>query len=188
MKKSVAWLYTKNIIWKINKTIPFTIVPKTINYLGINLIKKVKDLYTENYKTSVKETEENTKKWKDILGSWIGKINFVKKSTLPKAIYRYKTIFIQIPMVMIHRRLLWPLCKSVSSVGHLCLTLCSPMNCSMPDLPVHHQLLEFTQTHVRWVGDVIQPYHPLSSPSPPAANLSQHQDLFQWAGSLNQVA
>ena len=178
MKKSVAWLYTKNIIWKINKTIPFTIVPKTINYLGINLIKKVKDLYTENYKTSVKETEENTKKWKDILGSWIGKINFVKKSTLPKAIYRYKTIFIQIPMVMIHRRLLWPLCKSVSSVGHLCLTLCNPMECSTPGFPVHHQFLELVQTQVHQVGDAIQPSYPLPSVFPPAFNLSQHQVFF----------
>ena len=58
----------------------------------------------------------------------------------------------------------------------------------MAGLPVHHQLLEFTQTHVRWVGDAIQPSHPLSSPSPPAFNLSQHQDLFQWVSSLHQVA
>ena len=55
-----------------------------------------------------------------------------------------------------------------------------PHDCSMPGLPVHHQLPEFTQTHVHWVGDAIQPSHPLSSPSPPAFNLSQHQGLFQW--------
>ena len=54
------------------------------------------------------------------------------------------------------------------------------MNCSMPGLPVHHQLPEFTQTHVHWVGDAIQPSYPLSSPSPPAPNPSQHQSLFQW--------
>ena len=67
-----------------------------------------------------------------------------------------------------------------SSVTQLCLTLCDPMNHSMPGLPVYHQLPEFTQTHVHWVGDAIQPSHPLSSPSPPAPNPSQHQDLFQW--------
>ena len=60
-----------------------------------------------------------------------------------------------------------------------CLTLCDPMNCSMPALPVHHQLLEFTQTHFHQVSDAIQPSHPLSSPSPPAPNPSQHQSLFQ---------
>ena len=60
-----------------------------------------------------------------------------------------------------------------------CPTLSDPMDCSMPGLPVHHQLPESTQTHVQWVGDAIQPSHPLSSPSPPALNLSQHQGLFQ---------
>ena len=67
-----------------------------------------------------------------------------------------------------------------SSVAQSCLTLCDPMNCSMPGLPVHHQHPESTQTHVHWVGDAIQPSHPLSSPSPPALNLSQHQGLFKW--------
>ena len=66
-----------------------------------------------------------------------------------------------------------------SSVTQLCLTLGNPMNCSTPGLPVHHQLPEFTQTHVHRVSDAIQPSHPLSSPSPPALNPSQHQGLFQ---------
>ena len=66
-----------------------------------------------------------------------------------------------------------------SSVSQLCLTLCDPMSCSTPGLPVHHQLLKFTQTHVHRVCDAIQPSHPLSSPSPPAPNPSQHQSLFQ---------
>ena len=66
-----------------------------------------------------------------------------------------------------------------SSVAQSCPTLCDPMNSSMPGLPVHHQLPEFTQTHVHRVGDAIQPSHPLSSPSPPAPNPSQHQSLFQ---------
>ena len=75
-----------------------------------------------------------------------------------------------------------------SSVAQPCLTLCNPMNCSTPGLPVHHQLPESTQTHVHWVGDTIQPSHPLLSPSPPALNLSQHQGLFKWVSSLHQVA
>ena len=65
-----------------------------------------------------------------------------------------------------------------SSVAQSCLTLCNPMDSSTSGLPVHHQLPEFTQTHVHWVSDSIQPSHPLSSPSPPALNLSQHQGLF----------
>ena len=66
-----------------------------------------------------------------------------------------------------------------SSVAQLCPTLCNPMNCSTPGLTVHHQLPEFIQTHVHQVSDAIQPSHPLSSPSPPAPNPSQHQSLFQ---------
>ena len=75
-----------------------------------------------------------------------------------------------------------------SSVAQLCPTLCDPMNRSTPGLPVYHQLLEFTQTHVHWVSDAIQPSHSLSSPSPPAPNPSQHQGLFQWVNSSHQVA
>jgi len=75
-----------------------------------------------------------------------------------------------------------------SSVTQSCLTLCNPMDCSTPGLPVHHQLPEFTQTHAHWVGDVIQLSHPLSSPSLPAFNLSQHQGLFKWVRSSHQVA
>ena len=66
-----------------------------------------------------------------------------------------------------------------SSVAQLCPSLCDPRDCSMPGLPVHHQLPEFTQTHVHQIGDAIQPSHPLSSPSPPAFNLSQHQAPLQ---------
>ena len=80
---------------------------------------------------------------------------------------------------MIFRDLYGGEATQFSSVYQLCPILCGPMNCSMPGLPVHHQLLEFTQTHVRRVGDTIQRSHPLSSPSPPAPNPSQHQSLFQ---------
>ena len=75
-----------------------------------------------------------------------------------------------------------------SSVTQSCPTLCNPMNWSMPGLPVHHQLQEFTQTHAHRVGDAIQPSHPLSSPSPPSPNPSQHQGLFQWVISNHEVA
>ena len=78
--------------------------------------------------------------------------------------------------------------SSSSSVIQSCLTLCDPMDRSMPGLPIQQQLLEFTQTHVHWLGDAIQPSHPLSSPSPPALNLPQHQGLFKWVSSLHQVA
>ena len=76
---------------------------------------------------------------------------------------------------------------SVSSVAQSCPTLCDPMDCSTPGLPVHHQLPELTQTHVHRVGDAIQPSHPLSSPSP-SFNLAQHQGLFQGVSSSYQVA
>ena len=75
-----------------------------------------------------------------------------------------------------------------SLVTQSCLTLCGPMNYSMPGLPVHHQLPESTQIHVHRVYEAIQPSHPLSSPSPPALNLSQHKGLFKWVSSSHQVA
>ena len=74
-----------------------------------------------------------------------------------------------------------------SSVAHLCPTLWDPMDCSTPGLSVHHQLPEFTQIHVHWVGDDIQLSHPLLSPSPTAFSLSQHQGIFQWLSSSHQV-
>ena len=75
-----------------------------------------------------------------------------------------------------------------SSVTQSCLTLGDPMNRRTPGLPVHHQLPEFTQTHIHRVSDVIQPSHPLSYPSPPDPNPSQHQSLFQWVSSSHEVA
>ena len=98
----------------------------------------------------------------------------------------------------------WPACPRIKRGTHICLdsissvqfssvaqscpTLCDPMDCSSPGLPVHHQLPEFTQIHVHWVCDAIQPSHPLSSPSLPTFNLSQHQGLFKWVSSSHQVA
>ena len=81
----------------------------------------------------------------------------------------------------------WPSVQ-FSSVAQSCPTLYEPMNHSTPGLPVHHQLPEFTQTHVHRVSDAIQPSHPLLSPSPPAPNPSQHQGLSQWVNSSREVA
>ena len=76
----------------------------------------------------------------------------------------------------------------ISSVTQSCPTLCDPTDYSIPGLLVHHQLPEFTQTHVQWIADAIQPSHPLLSPSPPAFNLSHHQVLFKWVSSSHQLA
>ena len=90
-----------------------------------------------------------------------------------------KTTIIIFHHMVLHIHNVKILSVQFSSVAQSCPTLCDPMGCSMPGLPVHHQLPEFTQTHVHRVGDAIQPSHPLSSPSPPAPNPSQHQSLFQ---------
>ena len=79
-------------------------------------------------------------------------------------------------------------CSQFSSIAQSCPTLCDPMDCGTPGFPVHHQLLELTQTHVHHVSDAVQPSHPLLSPSPPAFNLSQPQGLFQWVSSSHWVA
>ena len=85
-------------------------------------------------------------------------------------------------------QLTWFNSVQFSSVAQSCPTLCDSMNCITPGLPVQHQLPEFTQTHVHRVSDAIQSSHPLSSPSPPAPNPSQHQSLFQWVNSSHEVA
>ena len=90
---------------------------------------------------------------------------------------------------MISKQKTWTGNERDSTCNHpVCLTLCDPMDCSIPGFTVHHQLPEPTQTHIHLISDVIKPSHPLSSPSPPAFNLSQHQCLFKWISSSHQVA
>ena len=138
---------------------------------------------------------------KYILPCWI--INFFRAGCVSLT-FMFPVVFVIVqwlscvwlfatPWTAAHRLLCPPLspnCIQFSSVWSLSrvLTLCNPMDCSMPSLPVHHQLPELAYTHVRPVGDAIQPSHSLSSPTPPAFNLSQHQGLFQWVHSLHQVA
>ena len=98
--KSLAFLYTnnENSEREIKESIPFTIATKRIKYLGINLPKETKELYTENYKTLMKEIKDDIKRWRDISCSWIGRINIVKMTILPNAIYRFSAISIKLPM------------------------------------------------------------------------------------------
>ena len=97
----LAFLYTNNekTEREIKETIPFTIASKRIKYLGTNLPKETKDLYTENYKTLMKEIKDDTNRWRNIPCSWIRRINIVKRSILPKSIYRFNAIPIKLSIL-----------------------------------------------------------------------------------------
>ena len=97
-QKSLAFLYNNDekSDMEIKETLPFTIATKRIKYLGINLPRETKDLYVENYKTLLKEIKDDTNRWRDIPCSWIGRINIVKLTIVPKAIYRFNAITIKL--------------------------------------------------------------------------------------------
>ena len=99
-QKSLAFLYTNDekSEREIKETLPFTTATKRIKYLGIKLPKETKDVYAENYKTLMKEIKDDTNRWRDIPCSWIGRINIVKMTILPKAIYRFSVISVKLLM------------------------------------------------------------------------------------------
>ena len=120
--------------------------------------------------------------WPEIMHSAKGKLIFISEHINSSLVNVYLNMSISLQRFPIN------LTIQFSSVTQSCPTLWYPMNHSTQGFPVHHQLPEFTQTHVHRVSDAIQPSHPLSSPSPPAFHLSQHQDLFRWISSSHQVA
>ena len=127
-------------------------------------------------------------------GSWLGvfKPGWLYYHSLPMSHQEYAEssaeLSAALPKSVLRNYVLVISSVQFSSFVQSCLTLCSPMDCSTTGLAVHHQWMEFTQTHVHWVGDAIQPPHLLLSPSPPNFNLSQHQGLFKWLSSSHQVA
>ena len=133
------------------------------------------------------EERQNLREQTRMIAQGKARIQGTVKRQLFKTLYKQVATFLFLQWRYL-RFVLESLEIQFSSVAQSCPTLYNPMNCSMPGLPVHHQLPEFTQTHVHWVGDAIQPSHPLSFPSPPAPNPCQHQSLFQWVNSLHEVA
>ena len=158
IQKPVTLQYTNNKLSEKLRNNSISNASERLKYLGINLTKEMWKTYT--LKTIGHQ-------WKKLIKTQINE----------KILHTHRL-----------EKLRCPYSVQFSSVVKSCPTLCNHMNHSTPGFPVHLQLQAFTQTHVHWVGDTIQPSHPLSSPSPPAPNPSQHQSLFQWVNSSHEVA
>ena len=158
--KYIVW---KLVWWSTKKLNMELLYDSALLLLGAHFkeMNSIKSLYTNNQSSTIHTAQWQKQSKCPSVGEWLNKI----RSTHT---VEYSVQF--------------------SSVAQLCPTLCDPKNRSTPGLPVHHQLPEFTQTHVHRVSDAIQPSHPVLSPSPSAPNPSQHQSLFQWVNSSHEVA
>ena len=154
-----------------------------------DILKKEMATHSSNLAWRIPWTEESGRL--QSMGSQRVRHNWVPKRALchttKVAPPSWSNVLVRTKLTKYLSHYLWWFSVQFSSVAQLCPTLCDPMNRSTPGLPVHHKLPEFTQTHVHWVSDAIQPSHPLASPSPPALNPSQHQSLFQWVSSSHEV-
>ena len=145
-------------------------------------------IYMWNRKHDINELLWNRKRLTDIENRLVVAKGAGGGMNWESGVSRCKLLFTEwINKVLLYSTMNYIQWVQFSSVIQSCPILCNPMNRSMPGLPVHYQLPESTQTKVHWIGDTIQPSHPLSFPSPPALNLSQHQGLLKWVSSSHQV-
>ena len=184
-QRLVAFLHTNNKLSEkeIKETTALTMQSiKQTNNLGINPSKEEKDLQLKTCKTLGKKSKKTHTDGQIYHVHGLEKLILLNNHMTQGSphqnangiFHRNRTNNLKIFLL--------------SSVTQSSLTLCDSMDCSTPGFSVHNQLLEFTQAHVHWVSDAIQPSHPLSSPSPPTVNLPQHQGIFKWVSSSNQVA
>ena len=173
MKKSDYTHLPSSWIWIVN-IIKMMIIPKAMHKVNVIPIKLSITFFTDLQKKKITIFMETQK------------TGIVKAILINKNRWRHQRTWLQVILQSYSHQDSMVQFSSVQSLSSV--RLCDPMNYSMPGLPVHHQLPQFTQTHVHQVRDTIQPSHPLSSPSPPVPNPSQHQSLFQWLNPSHEVA